>query len=218
MQDEGEGPLPALLSQHDGDVVVGIAGVDHQRQPAASGGMRCGCETPVPAPREVTCRRNSRAPPRRSRRIWGALPAARGRPPSRPALRRRCADACRPSTTPRHVPRRWRAPRRNGERASRSSPSASPRLRPRGRSPRRALRRNPGNRDGSGCRRAWVSSNQWRRGGATPGHWRPGRSRRSRRHPRARESRPRTNRAPPGGPGGSRRWQRGSATGRPRRR
>ena len=67
-----EPPLPHLLGQDRGDVVVGVAGVDDERQVELARERDLAAED---APGDVAaarCRNDSRGRPRRSRRIWDA--------------------------------------------------------------------------------------------------------------------------------------------------
>ena len=66
MQNEGEGALPCFLFEDRGDVGIGIARMDDQRQAGLGAPRRYACESPAPAHRAATCRSGSRARPRRS--------------------------------------------------------------------------------------------------------------------------------------------------------
>ena len=120
MQHGREGALPRFLAQDFRHVVVGLAGMDHQRQAGLAGGRDMGAEALLLRVARASCRSDSRAPPRRSPRPWDGACA-------RPVRRRRCrvprgrgADGCRPSRTRRESARRWRADRPAAAPGSRS--------------------------------------------------------------------------------------------------
>ena len=134
MQHGREGALPGfLVAGFSRDVVVGLAGVDHQRQAGLAGGRDMGAEALLlrVARRVVVVVVEPRLA---DRHHLGMAASARPDRPCRCRVPRgRGADACRPSRTRPGNARRWPADRPAGAPGSRSSPCG--RCRPPARAP-----------------------------------------------------------------------------------